>query len=438
MNFDHNEEGMLLGQFIYTKKPLYASQDDLTRNVLIVGQSGVGKTVFGQLLMFQQIAKGGGLVFIDGKLDGLSLDELYRMAAYHGRQNDVLVINPGNPQFSNTYNPILYGDPDEVADRIVALIPSTESDAGADHFKQAAKQGCTVLVAALQKTGLAYTLIDLVILMQSRKSLISLEEMLPTDSLERENLSIFLDQYKVPDKTGNKTIDIKQLKKTFGGIVGRLFPFCTGQFKEIMNAASPEVNLFEAMRANKIIYVTLPSDQMGSNLGKMFLGDAKTAFSRLQALSREEKPNPPFLFFMDEAGSYPTESMARLFEQNRSAKVIICAAYQSLADLKAVSPEFLQTIMGNTWIKVHFKVGPHEITEFFADSISADIKVLNKAGEAAITIGGDKIYRVEITKVELPTLSPALAHFEKAKINRHSMPFVQGIDLFAKILKQGE
>ncbi len=174
MNFDHNEEGMLLGQFIYTKKPLYASQDDLTRNVLIVGQSGVGKTVFGQLLMFQQIAKGGGLVFIGGKLDGLSLDELYRMAAYHGRQNDVLVINPGNPQFSNTYNPILYGDPDEVADRIVALIPSTESDAGADHFKQAAKQGCTVLVAALQKTGLAYTLIDLLILMQSRKSLISL------------------------------------------------------------------------------------------------------------------------------------------------------------------------------------------------------------------------------------------------------------------------
>ena len=25
---------------------------------------------------------------------------------------DVLVINPGNPEFSNTYNPILYGDPD--------------------------------------------------------------------------------------------------------------------------------------------------------------------------------------------------------------------------------------------------------------------------------------------------------------------------------------
>ena len=29
----------------------------------------------------------------------------YALAAYHGRQNDVLVINPGNPEFSNTYNP---------------------------------------------------------------------------------------------------------------------------------------------------------------------------------------------------------------------------------------------------------------------------------------------------------------------------------------------
>ena len=473
------KEGMLLGYIVDTGKPLYASQDDLVRHISIVGQSGVGKTVFGQLLMFQQIAKGGGLVFIDGKLDGLSLDELYRMAAYHGRQNDVLVINPGNPQFSNTYNPILYGDPDEVADRIVALIPSTESDAGADHFKQAAKQGCTVLVAALQKTGLAYTFIDLVILLCSPRDLMALEARLPVCN-ERTNLSIFLDQYKVPDKTGNKTIDIKRLKETFGGIGGRLFTFGTGQFGEIMNVTSPEVNLFEAMRANKIIYVMLPTmgkSQTASNLGKMFLGDAKTAFSWLQALREEEKPDPPLLFFMDEAGSYATESMARPFEQNRSAKVILCPAYQTVANLEAVSPEFLQMVVGNTWIKVHFKVGTHETAEFVADSIGEekqvqaslsisggesssinpagvapdqnsgtsenigfgerqmdgykvspnDIKALDK-GEAIITIGGDRIYHVRIPKIEFS--KEMIAHFSKAKINKRSTPFVRGIDLF--------
>lgn len=471
--------GMLLGYIVDTGKPLYASQDDLVRHISIVGQSGVGKTVFGQLLMFQQMAKGGGLVFVDGKLDSSSLDELYRMAAYHGRQNDILVINPGNPAMSNTYNPILYGDPDEVADRIVSLIPSTESDAGADHFKQAAKQGCTVLVAALQKTGLAYTFIDLVILLCTPRDLMALEARLPVCN-ERTNLSIFLEQYKVPDKTGNKTIDIKRLKETFGGIGGRLFTFGTGQFGEIMNVTSPEVNLFEAMQANKIIYVMLPTmgkSQTASNLGKMFLGDARTAFSWLQALPEEQKPNPPLLFFMDEAGSYATDAMSRPFEQNRSAHVILAPAYQTVANLEAVSPEFLQMVTGNTWIKVYFKVGTHETAEFAADSIGEekqvqaslsvsggesssmnpagvapdqnagtsenigfgerlmdgykvspnDIKALDK-GEAIITIGGDQIYHVRIPKIEIS--ETMTTHYPKAQINKRSTPFVHGIDLF--------
>lgn len=474
-------QGPLLGYLVDTGEPLYASQDDeMVRHISIIGQSGVGKTVFGQLLMFQQMASGGGLVFVDGKLDSETLNEIYRMAAYHGRQNDILVINPGNPEFSNTYNPILFGDPDEVADRIVALIPSTESDAGADHYKQSAKQGCTVLIAALQKTGLAYTFIDLVILLQSPHDLMNLEEMLPVDSLERGNLAIFLDQYRVPDKTGQKTIDIKRLKETFGGIIGRLFTFGTGSFGEVMNTTSPEINLFEAIRSNKIIYVMLPTmgkSQTASNLGKMFLGDARTVFSWLQALPEVEKPNPPLLFFMDEVGSYATDALSRPFEQARSAHIILVPAYQTIANLEAVSPEFLQMVTGNTWIKVCFKVGTHETAEFVADNIGeemqvqaslsivggnsssgnvagvapdlnagtnenigfgeraaegyrvspADLKALEK-GEAIITIGGSRVYHVRIPLIS--QLKALKDDYPTAQINHFRTKFTRGINLF--------
>lgn len=474
------KNGTLLGYLADTGEPLYASNDDMVRHISIVGQSGVGKTVFGQLLMFQQMAAGGGLVFVDGKLDSETLNEIYRMAAYHGREHDVLVINPGNPEFSNTYNPILYGDPDEVADRIVSLIPSTEADAGADHYKQSAKQGCTVLIAALQKTGLAYTFIDLVILLQSPQDLMNLEEMLPIDSLERGNLAIFLDQYRVPDKTGQKTIDIKRLKETFGGIIGRLFTFGTGSFGEVMNTTSPEINLFEAIKANKIIYVMLPTmgkSQTASNLGKMFLGDARTAFSWLQALNESEKPNPSFLFFMDEVGSYATDALSRPFEQNRSAHVILCPAYQTVANLEVVSPEFLQMVTGNTWIKVCFKVGTHETAEFVADNIGeemqvqaslsivggnsasgnvagvspdlnagtnenigygeraaegyrvspADLKALDK-GEAIITIGGNRVYHVRVPLIS--QLKALKEDYPVARINHFRTKFARGINLF--------
>jgi hypothetical protein len=59
-------EGMLLGYCSDSGKPLVLPYEDLMRHWVIVGQSGVGKTVLGRLLMFQQIAKGGGLIFIDG------------------------------------------------------------------------------------------------------------------------------------------------------------------------------------------------------------------------------------------------------------------------------------------------------------------------------------------------------------------------------------
>ncbi|WP_297505898.1 TraM recognition domain-containing protein [Ferrovum sp.] len=473
-------QGTLLGYLVDTGEPLYASQDEMVRHISIVGQSGVGKTVFGQLLMFQQMASGGGLVFVDGKLDSETLNEVYRMAAYHGREKDVLVINPGNPKFSNTYNPILYGDPDEVADRIVSLIPSTESDAGADHYKQSAKQGCTVLIAALQKTGLAYTFIDLAVLLQSPHDLMNLEEMLPVDSFERGNLSIFLDQYRVPDKTGQKTIDIKRLKETFGGIIGRLFTFGTGSFGEVMNTTSPEINLFEAIRSNKIIYVMLPTmgkPQSASNLGKMFLGDGRTVISWLQALAEIEKPNPPLLFFMDEIGSYATDALSRPFEQSRSAHIILVPAYQTIANLEAVSPEFLQMVTGNTWIKVCFKVGTHETAEFLADNIGeemqvqmslsivggnsssgnvagvapdlnsgtnenigfgeraaegyrvspADLKALDK-GEAIITIGGSRVYHVRVPLIS--QLGSLRTDYPTAQINHFRTRFARGINLF--------
>ena len=481
------EKGMLAGYLVDTGEPLLIPRNDLVRHLSIVGQSGVGKTVFGQLLMFQQIGAGGGLVFTDGKLDSKALDELYRMAAYHGRENDVLVINPGDPKYSNTYNPILYGDPDEVADRIVSLIPSTEGNAGADHYKQAAKQGCTVLVAAIQKTRLAYTFIDLVILLSSANDLMALEKMLPPCN-EKTNLSIFLEQYKIPDKSGEKTIDIKRLKETFGGIGGRLFTFGTGSFGEIMNCTSPEVNLYEAMRDNKIIYVMLPTmgkSQTASNLGKMFLGDARTAFSWIQRLPESEKPNPPLLFFMDELGSYATDALARPFEQNRSANIILCPAYQTMANLESVSLEFSQMVIGNTWVKAYFKVGTHDTAEKAADTIGEESKIQDSLsivggesssgktagsagegsagknenigfgerevegykvspadlkslglGEAIITIGGSKVYHVHIPMITYT--KEFIAEYPHAQINHFRPKFAKGIDLFRSTQRHQE
>lgn len=214
---EDNKAGFLIGYSTDTGEPIIVDDENSVRHYFIVGQSGVGKSVAGLLLMFQQIQRGGGLLFIDGKLDSDNIKQIWYYCQMAGRPQDFMVINPGDPENSNTYNPILYGDPDEVSSRILSVIPSTQNNPGADHYKQEANQGITTLVAALQRAGLAYNMIDLSILLMNANALIELENKLSmtkgaATSEELKNYSLFLDKFRVPDhRTGQMTLDIKRM-----------------------------------------------------------------------------------------------------------------------------------------------------------------------------------------------------------------------------------
>jgi hypothetical protein len=474
-------DGMLVGYLADTGKPLILPYEDLMRHGFIVGQSGVGKTVLGRLLMFQQIINGGGLIFIDGKLNIEELETIHAYCAWAGRSHDLLVINPGEPDLSNTYNPILFGDPDEVAARVLSLIPSTENNPGADHYKQSANQGVATLIAALNRAKLSYNFIDLTILLMSQKALAYLENRVPP-SPEKANLKLFLDQYRSVSREGISSIDIKRLKETFGGVGGRMFMFGTGKFGQVMNTYTPEVNLFEAIKRNKIVYVMLPTmgkDVAAQNFGKMVVGDLRTAISWVQRLPETEKPWPPYLCFFDEAGSYVNAAWSRMFEQARSAHICLLPAVQTLANLESVSPELKEMVIGNTWTKFIFKLGTQETAEGAADLIGLekavtrslsstgsqsdstnranaspdggvsqgsglatqereeevykvstdDLKALDK-GEAIVTFGGSSVYHVRIPMISV--LESVAADIGAVKLNHYRPRFATGIDLFRR------
>lgn len=446
----------LLGYSTDTGEPVILGTEERMRHLFIIGQSGVGKTVAASLLMQQQIQSGGGLLFIDGKIDQSNIDQIYHYACHAGRSHDLLVINPDDPQQSNTYNPVLYGDADEKADGILQLIPSTESNAGADYFKQEAKQALTTLIRALQTARKAYNMIDLTVLLMNSNALLELERDLKNkepNSPANSEFKLFLDKFRVPPnpQMPKGGIDMKKMKEVFGGIGGRLYSFGTGKFGEIMNTYDPDVNLYEAIRNNKIIYVALPTmgkDTTARNFGRLVIADLRTAISWLQKLPKPERPDPPFMAFCDEAGSYVNDSWSRIPEQARSAHVFFIPAAQTAANFKAISPELHEMIIGNAWTKMFFKIGTQEtaleaaeligkriaITKSLADvetqsssssflrstpesNVGAgrslnigereqeayivspdDLKKLDK-GEAVITIGGNNIFNVRIPMV---------------------------------------
>lgn len=259
------------------------------------------------LLLSEQIRRGGGLLFVDSTADTNLLKEIQQHAARYGREHDVLVINPGDPSRSNSYNPILYGSPDEVASRILSIIPSTESNAGADFYRQSNLQGLVMLIGALQRAGLAYHFMDLSILFTNPCALSDLERMVAAaapESNEARNLSVFLGQFRVPAESGMiAPLDVNRMKTLFGGLGGRLFVLGSGHFGKVMNTYDPEINLFEGIRHNKIIYCVPPTmgkAESARAFGKVLAGDLRAALARLRAITTSESVWPDFSCFFDD------------------------------------------------------------------------------------------------------------------------------------------
>ncbi|MHB1666152.1 type IV secretory system conjugative DNA transfer family protein [Thiomonas sp.] len=353
-------------------RPVDIANDLWMRHTAIIGQSGVGKTTLGEFLLWQQIVRGGGFIFIDAKLDFETRNKLAHMMWLAGREDEFYVLNVSDPAQSNTYNPLLSGDADEVASRLLNLLPSAENNPGADYYRQSANYALTVLIGGLKAANYRYHYGDLTILLQSPRALAELERMIPPGA-ERATFQVFIDQYKrKPPGGGPVQIDLNQLKQVLGGMSGRIAQFAQGQFGQVFNTYAPEIDLIDIVVNNKALYVMLPTmskDTAALNLGKMIMSDLRTAVARVQGMPERDRPNPPFIVFADEMGSYVMPGISRLFEQARSAQICMIPAFQSFANLAVVSPEFADMIIQNTWNKIFFKFGSKDSPELAAEII---------------------------------------------------------------------
>lgn len=368
--------GLRLGFTKDRGEPVDIDNDRCMRHLAIIGQSGVGKTVLGMNLLWQQTARGGGWLFIDAKLDKDTRDQLAYMAEIHGRGDEFYVMNVDDPENSNTYNPLLNGDPDEIASRLLNLLPSSDNNPGSDFYKQSANYALTVLIGALQEAKKRYTFMDLAIMLQSAAAIGKVESMVPLDSQAYMVLQVFLDTFKKKDKTG-VFVDVDKLKQILGGMSGRIAQFAQNKFGKVFNTTTPEIDLTDIVQNNKMCYVMLPTmgkDTAALNLGKMVLSDLRTAVAKMQGLTKSERPNPPFMVFADEMGSYVMPGISRVFEQARSAGVMMVPAFQTFANLASVSPEFEEMIIGNTFTKVFFKLGSVDSATKAADLIGQENK----------------------------------------------------------------
>lgn len=355
-----------------TATRIEVSNDSLMRHLAIIGQSGVGKTTLGMYMLWQQMVRGGGYIFIDAKLDVDTRNQLAYMARCLGEEEKFQVLNIDDPDNSHTYNPIISGDADEDASKQMLLLPASDNNAGADFYRSAVNYALTIILGALKAANLRYTFDDISILLQSGPAMELLQRQTPHNTPERKNLDIFLERFKKFQKDRGFVLDTEKMKEVLGGMTGRIGIFSQGKFGKVFNTYTPEIDLYDTLLNKKYLYVMLPTmgkDVQALMLGKMVLADLRTAIYKIQKLAKHERQWPPALVFADEMGSYVMEGIARIFEQARSAHICMMPGFQAFSNLAEVSPNFERMIIQNTWTKTFFKFGDSEEATKAADNI---------------------------------------------------------------------
>jgi len=364
--------------------PLLVSDSELGRNMVVVGHHGSGKDACVENILWQQIRRGAGAMFIDGRHDGCTLEKIKRICNAAGRADDLLVINPDEPEMSHTYNPLLEGGVESVVSRIMSVCAGEGLD-GSGRSMSVDRAGLTYVIGTFKSLGLAYTFEDL------DKMMAGLWQ-----CMERALARNLRDQ---------KGIDSKKFEGDIDGLGARIGALAHGKIGEVMNVYDPQVNFFNAMTGNKIVYVRLPSFEKSATtskrLAQFIISDLQSTIERMQRLPHEEKPTMPYLLLFNEFGAYATEQAALIWEQAVSAGVCACAAFQTFSSLAALDEGFANRIVGNSAIKMVYSLRDQDSSDDVLSLIGCDGKEVGvdslrdlKVGEAVVSVVND-LYKIK-------------------------------------------
>jgi hypothetical protein len=333
----------------------------MTRHCLAVAATGAGKSNFLNLILKQQMMRGGGVIHIDGKNSEEAISQFLSLARQHDRWQDVRIINIDNAKLSNTYNPLLRGDSEALVTRVMQLI----GGGGDAFFRSQAGNAMRAIMGILAQMKVPFNFNDLLLIISDESALRYIMQQAPKEAREYIDLRMFVEQISTTDnRTGIKKIDERKRQHAFGDLQGKISAYASGaEMRDVLNAYNPEVDVLQAMRENQLVYVGLPTlnkTEAAIDFAKIFLNDLITAVGQLQNVTATEKPSPPFLVLMDEFSSYAMANLDKLFEQARSANICLFPLVQTMSSLsdsqRGLSEDFKDKILGNTWTKIIFKL----------------------------------------------------------------------------------
>ncbi len=325
------------------------SDDDNLKHLVVLGRSGCGKTSFLLGLLYQQIQRGGGYIFIDGKVSRTTIDQVYYLSKLAMRESLFRIFNPSDPMITHTYNPLIKAvqniDKSNVAETLIKLLDPIPDGSLAQHYQTLTLNLLHRVVKVFHTIGKAATIRDLLEVLSHMDVVYPI---LAEEIKDAHMMRDLVEYYKYFQKEV-----LKAREEKFEGLDAKINSLLASKATKALCSPGSDIDFYNAIHKSQNVYVGLPMDRdpsIAAGLGRVILTDIRVAISEILGHTKW-KPNPPFLIILDEFGSYATPDFSVVFEKSREANVIVVGAIQSISNLtdgnKMLSRDFAERILGN-------------------------------------------------------------------------------------------
>jgi hypothetical protein len=350
------EDGLLMGYNVFrgVKKPIRLSLEDRRRHMYVVGQTGVGKSIFLENLALQDMLAGRGFAFVDPHGD--TVDSLVSMVPKE-RTEDVIYFNPADMDYPMGLNLFEFYAPEQkdflIQEAIGMLYklydPQHQGIIGPRYehwFRNAA-----LTVMSNPDGG---TFIDI--------------PKVFTDKGYEKQLKAYVTDQTVLDFWDKELASTSDYHKSevLGWFVSKFGAFLSNEMmRNIIGQSKSAFNLREVMDNGKILFVNLSKGRTGelnsSLLGMIFV--MKFQAAAMSRTSIPEKDRRDFCLYVDEFQNFSTDSFATILSEARKYRLNLIVANQFTTQL---TDEIRDAVFGNVGTIVSFRVG----SDADADSLS--------------------------------------------------------------------
>ena len=341
-------EGLFLGtnEFRGAKKAIYLQEKDRRRHMYVIGQTGMGKSVFLENLAFQDMCDGRGFAFIDPHGDAV---EALLKRVPEERIDDVIYFDPADIEHSVGMNMFEYTNEDQkdfIVQEGISMLQSLFDPQNQGFFGPRGQHMFRNAALLLMSDPAGATFIDIPQCFTDPEFVKS--------KLKYVTDKAVYDYWTKEFPASQKSNDAGEVITWFSSKWG---PFLANTImRNTLGQVKSGFNIREIMDNKKIFLVNLSKGRLGdinaNLLGMIFVMKFQQAAMSRQDIPEDERKD--FCLYVDEFQNFATDSFESILSEARKYRLNLIVANQFMTQL---TEKIREALLGNVGTIVCGRIG---------------------------------------------------------------------------------